>query len=77
MEPTIGAGLPQPAMQPLHPDKSERSIVRGDVWTKRASQRNTDKRPTARIQIPGRKVHYIAAGEYCVQLERTFRRDWE
>ncbi len=77
---TIGHGLPVPAMTPLRPAVL-RPIVAGEVWTKRASQRNSDKRPTVKVwSFTGGKVSYQldgGRGPFNTQTERTFRRDWE
>ncbi len=56
--------LPVPAMAPLH-DGPPRPIVDGETWTKRASQRNSDKRPIAFVLWFKRgRVHYQTGAKF-------------
>lgn len=70
----------QPALTPLHPEKPLREIVAGETWTKRASQKCINKRPTFRvITFNNGIITGVVSGlsKHIRRTERTFRRDWE
>ena len=42
-------GLPEPALAPLHPDKPEPEIVKGDIWVKVATGKTNVNAPRCEI----------------------------
>lgn len=42
-------GTPEPTMQPLHPDKPEPAIGKGDIWVKIATGKASVSAPRVRI----------------------------
>ena len=42
-------GLPEPALAPLHPDKPEPPIVKGDIWVKVATGKTNVNAPRCEI----------------------------
>lgn len=79
-------GIPEPAMQPLHPDKPEPPIVAGDVWQKIATGTKTSKNaprceiighdPAMRWGVAVLHINGKRAGARQDFSERVFRRDW-
>lgn len=78
-------GTPEPALQPLHPDKPEPPIVAGEVWIKKASGKTTQNAPRCRVLSFNPKLragvcvtHIWNGRDGNIQdfTERTFRRDW-
>lgn len=72
-------------MQPLHPDKPEPEIVKGDVWVKKASGKTTGNAPRCRVfsftptrRASVRVTHLWFDRDGNIQdfTERVFRRDW-
>ena len=49
-------GQPEPAMQPLHPDKPEPPIVASDVWQKIATKKTSVNTPKIRITQNGFEI---------------------
>ena len=75
-------GTPEPALQPLHPERPEPPIIVGAVWRKKASGKTTVNAPTCTIVFyqPAWKsleVTIKAKGITRRHSERVFRRDWE
>ena len=76
-------GTPEPALQPLHPDKPEPPIVVGAVWRKKASRKTTVNAPRCRVEMvfnKGRSVRVwvrLDDDSHREHTERVFRRDWE
>lgn len=77
-------GIPEPALQPLHPEKPEPPIVAGYVWQKIASGKTSVNAPRIQVQrtingrirrIAVRQVFPLPGPEYTM-TERVFRRDW-
>lgn len=73
----------QPALTPLHPDKPPREIVAGETWTKKASQKCSNKRPTCRVVSAyttrggASWVTIFENGTQRMTREHIFRRDYE
>ena len=79
-------GIPEPALQPLHPEKPEPPIVAGYVWQKIASGKTSVNAPKIRItqdgfEIRAKPVNFSGKHGFTLMNERgitrnILRRDW-
>lgn len=79
-------GTPEPALSPLHPDKPDPAIVKGDIWVKIATGKTSVNAPTCQImnvdveplRRSGGVVRYRRLDCRVVDVVsvRVFRRDW-
>ena len=75
-------GIPEPSMQPLHPDKPEPAIVEGDFWQKIASGKTSVNAPKCKVlhyfpdSLRAVCIRHLPGTFYTWHSERVFRRDW-